>query len=58
VPHGAEFAKRQQELLALMVPGTELVPVLFSEIEPSRIEFEPYAARAKVIAHEIQSQTN
>ena len=55
---GAEFAKRQQNLLALMVPGTELVPVLFSEVGPSRIEFEPYAARATVIAHETQSQTN
>jgi hypothetical protein len=53
-----DVAKRHQELLTLMVPGTELVPVLFSEVGPSRIEFEPYAARAKVIAREIESQAD
>lgn len=53
-----EFAQRQQKLLALMEPGTEMVPVLYSQVVPSRIEFEPYAARATVIAHQIQNQAN
>ena len=50
-------AKRHQELLGLLVPGTEMTPVLYSEVGPARIEFEPFAARSDVIAQEIKNQT-
>jgi hypothetical protein len=33
-----------------------MVPVLYSEIGPARIEFEPFTARSTVIAQGIESR--
>jgi hypothetical protein len=56
-PDSGATAKRHQELLSLLVPGTEMVPVLYSEIGPSRIEFEPFTARSAVIIDELERRT-
>lgn len=40
---------RHQQLLDLMVPGTTLEPVIYSEIESARVEFEPYKIRAAAL---------
>jgi hypothetical protein len=41
---------RHKQLLALMVPGTVLEPIIYSEIESARIEFEPFRFRAAALA--------
>jgi hypothetical protein len=41
---------RHQQLLDLMVPGTTLEPIVYSEIESARIEFEPWRLRAAALA--------
>ncbi len=46
---GEKQVARHKELLSLMVPGTVLEPVLYSEVESARIEFEPYELRRAVI---------
>ena len=47
---GAEEQKaRHQQLLNLMVPNTTLEPIIYSEIESARIEFEPYKIRAAAL---------
>jgi hypothetical protein len=45
-PAAEEQKARHQQLLSLMVPNTTLEPIIYSEIEPARIEFEPYKIRA------------
>lgn len=52
----AKTAKRHAYLLSLMAPDTDLSPVLYSEVPGSRIEFEPYAARAQVIEQQIPGE--
>jgi hypothetical protein len=48
---GAEARKaRHQQLLDVMVPGTTLEPVIYSECEVARIEFEPWRFRAATLA--------
>jgi hypothetical protein len=48
---GAEAQKaRHQQLLDLMVPGTTVEPIIYSEIESARIEFEPWRFRASALA--------
>ena len=43
---GAEAQRaRHQQLLDLLVPGTSIEPVIYSEVESARIEFEPWRFR-------------
>jgi hypothetical protein len=56
-PAAEGVAGRHQELLALLAPGTQMVPVLYSAVGPARIEFEPFAARSTVIAREVKSRS-
>lgn len=52
-PNAEKQRERHQRLLELMVPGTALEPVLYSEIESARIEFEPYKARAAALERAV-----
>lgn len=40
---------RHQAMLDLMVPGTTLEPILYSEVEGARIEFEPFKIRKEAL---------
>lgn len=53
-----ETAQQHSKLLDLLVPGSDMVPVLYSESGSARIEFEPFTARSTVIAQEIASRTS
>jgi hypothetical protein len=55
-PGAEDTAKGHETLLSLLVPGTEMTPVLYSEVRAARIEFEPFEARSTVIAEEIKSR--
>jgi hypothetical protein len=48
-PAAEEQKARHQQLLSLMVPSTTLDPIIYSEIESARIEFEPYNTRAAAL---------
>jgi len=48
-PGAEELRAHHQQLLDLMVPGTTVEPILYSEIESARIEFEPYKIRAAAL---------
>ena len=50
-----QTAQSHSKLLDLLVPGSDMTPVLYSESSGSRIEFESFTARAAVITQQFNS---